>query len=208
MKRVVYAIIHIILNPFFKILFGFKVTGRENIPLRGAVVIASNHSSFLDPPVLGAAVPRQAYYMAKDDIFSFPIWGAFLRFVNAFPVHREGVDRRAIKMAIEVLKQGNVIILFPEGTRSASNELLPPLPGAGMIAWEGNAVVVPAYIKGTNKALPPEARFIRPHKVEVRFGKPFFPADLFSSELPHREIYSRISLHIMSEINNLKSKFS
>lgn len=204
MKRIIYAIFHIIVTILLKILFGFKVKGRENIPSRGGVIVACNHLSFLDPPAIGAAIPRQAHYMAKDDLFSFPVWGSFLRFVNAFSVHREGFDRRAIKQAVEFLRHGKVLILFPEGTRSVSGELLPPLPGVGMIAWEGKAVVVPAYIRGSGKALPPGAKFIKFHKVEVAFGKPFYSEKLFSNLSSSREIYSRISLHIMSEIAKLK----
>jgi len=206
MKRLIYAFCHITLLLFFKLLFGFKVSGRRNIPPRGGVIIAANHSSFLDPPVLGTALPRQAFYMAKHDLFSFPIWGAFLRFVNAFPVHLEGFDRRAIKMAIGCLREGKALILFPEGTRSLTGELLPPNPGVGMIALEGKAVIVPAYIKGSNKAFPPRAKFIKLKKVEVTFGKPFSPEELFfSDDLPKREIYEKISHHIMSEIAKLSS---
>lgn len=207
MKYLVYAVIHATLGFLFKILFGFKVNGRKNVPPRGGVIVAANHSSFLDPPVLGTALPRQAYYMARHDLFSFPIWGKFLRFVNAFPVHRDGVDRRAIKKAIEYLRHGKALILFPEGTRSLTGKLLPPLPGVGMIAWEGRAVIVPAYIKGSNKAFPPQARCIKFKKVEVTFGKPFSPKDMVSSRLPHREIYDKISQYIMAEIAKLSSKY-
>lgn len=206
MKRIIYAIIHIIAAPLLKLLFGFKVNGRGNIPSAGGVIIAANHLSYLDPPVLGAGVPRLAHYMARDDLFSFPIWGNFLRFLNAFPVHREGVDMAAIKRAINHLQRGGALILFPEGTRSLTGELLPPQPGAGMIAWEGRAAVVPAYIRGTDKALPPKAKFIRFKKVEVTFGRPFSPGRLFSSSAPRKEIYLKISQHIMSEIALLKNK--
>ncbi len=204
MSQLIYAFCHIILLVFLKLFFGFKVNGRKNIPPGGSVIIAANHSSFLDPPVLGTALPRQAYYMARYELFSFPIWGRFLRSVKAFPVHRKGVDYGAIKMGVGYLREGNALILFPEGTRSFTGELLPPLPGIGMIAWQGGAVIVPAYIKGTNKALPPLAKFIKFKKIEVTFGKPFFPEKLVSSDLPRREIYDKISRHIMAEIAKLK----
>ncbi len=204
MKRVAYAIFQIIVNLLLKMLFGFKINGCENIPSRGGVIVASNHQSFLDPPAIGSALPRQAHYMARDDLFSFPVWGSFLRFINVFSVRRKGFDRRAIKAAVEFLRRGEVVVLFPEGTRSLTGELLPPMPGVGMIAWEGRAVVVPAYIRGSGRALPPKAKFINFHKVEVTFGKPFEPQKLFSNLPSRREIYSRISLHIMSEIARLK----
>lgn len=204
MKRVAYAIFRITVKLLLKMLFGFKVNGSENIPSRGGVIVASNHQSFLDPPAIGSAISRQAHYMARDDLFSFPVWGSFLRFINVFSVRREGFDRRAIKAAVEFLRRGEVVILFPEGTRSLTGELLPPMPGIGMIAWEGRAVVVPAYIRGSGRAFPPKAKFIKFHKVEVTFGKPFEPQKLFSTLSSRREIYSGISLHIMSEIARLK----
>lgn len=204
MGRIIYAICHFILTFLFRIFFGFKVKGRHHIPRRGGVIVAANHLSFLDPPVLGTALPRPAHYMARHDLFSFPIWGRFLRLVNAFPIRREGIDRQALRKAIEYLRQGKVLILFPEGTRSLSGELLPPLPGVGMMASEGRAVIVPAYIKGTDKALPPQAKFIKFRRVEVTLGKPFSPEKLFSSSLPKREIYDKITHHLMAEIKRLK----
>lgn len=207
MRRIVYAVIRIILFLIFKIFFRFEVRGRENIPPHGGVIVAANHTSYLDPPVIGTALTRQAHYMARHDLFSLPIWGGFLRFVNAFPIHQKGFDRHSIKEAIGYLKRGEVLILFPEGARSFTGEFLPPLSGVGMIAWQARTVIVPAYIKGSNKALPRKAKYIRAHKVEVIFGKPFSPQEekLFSSDLPHHELYSRISRHIMDEIAKLKS---
>lgn len=204
MRRVIYAILHMAARLVFKLCFDLEVNGCENIPPRGGVIIASNHSSFLDPPVLGLAVYRMAYYMARHDLFSFPIWGRFLRLMNAFPVHRKGFDRKALRQAIEYLRKGEVIILFPEGTRGSGVELLPPMPGVGMIAWEGRGVVIPTYIKGSDKALPPGARFIRFRKIKVTFGKSFSPRELFSLSSPKRELYSRIARYIMSEISSLK----
>lgn len=205
MGRIIYSIIHSAGSLLFKIIFGFKVKGRHHLPRRGGVIVAANHLSFLDPPLLGTSLPRPAHYMARHDLFCFPIWGRFLRLVNAFPIRREGIDRQALRKAIGYLRQGQVLILFPEGTRSLSGELLPPLPGVGMIAWEGKAVIVPAYIKGSDKALPPEGKFIKFRRVEVTLGKPFYPEKLFSPSLPRRELYDKISRHLMAEIKNLKT---
>lgn len=205
MSWLAYAFCHIILRFSLKLFFGFKVNGQEKVPLKGGVIVAANHSSFLDPPVLGTALPRQAYYMAKKELFSSPVWGRLLRLIKAFPVRRDKIDRGSIRSAIDYLRKGKVLIVFPEGARSFTGELLPPLPGVGMIAWEGKTVIVPAYIKGSNKALPRGAKFVKFRKIEVTFGKPFSPDKLFSSDLPRRQIYEKISRHIMSEIAKLKT---
>jgi len=151
----------------FKIWLRFEVYGRENIPEEGPVVIAANHLSLLDPPVLGAASTRQVYFMAKSELFK-PAWfGALIRKLGAFPVRRGEMDRDAIKFGLSLLKDNKVLVVFPEGTRSKNGELGRAGGGAFMIAVKRKAKIVPACIYGTDLKRHPGWP-----KVRVIFGKP------------------------------------
>ena len=151
----------------FKIWLRWEVFGRENIPQEGPVVIASNHLSLLDPPVLGAAATRKVHFMAKSELFK-PVWfGALIRKLGAFPVKRGEMDREAIKTGLKILKENKVLAVFPEGTRSKDGELGRAGGGAFMMGIKRKAQIVPAYIYGTDTKRHPGWP-----KVRVIFGKP------------------------------------
>ena len=162
-----YGFCEIIFPWIFKIWLRWEVFGRENIPAEGPVVIAANHLSLLDPPVLGAAATRKVHFMAKSELFK-PAWfGALIRKLGAFPVRRGAMDRDAIKTGLTILKENKVLAVFPEGTRSKTGELGRAGGGAFMMAVKCKAKIVPAYIYGTD---------LKRHsgwpKVRVIFGKP------------------------------------
>ncbi|MHA2621755.1 MAG: lysophospholipid acyltransferase family protein [bacterium JZ-2024 1] len=150
--------------------------GRENIPRRGPVLIVSNHLSHLDPPVLGITCPRPVRFMAREDLRRAPVVGPLIRRWGVIPVYRE--NRRAaasaVKLALVALQRGDVVAIFPEGTRSETGRLQPEKvrSGAAVLALESDATVVPAGIVGSHKAFPKSARFIRPYPVFVRYGTP------------------------------------
>ncbi len=156
----------------FKLLFRIKVYGREHIPKNGAFILASNHVSYLDPPALGVACPRKLNYMTRHDLFSFPLASWWLYSVGCIPVKRNSADISAFKAALRCLKNGCGLLLFPEGTRQESNVSLGnPEPGIGFLASKSNVAVIPAFVRGTDAALPKGAKFIVPKKVYVYFGK-------------------------------------
>ena len=162
-----YGFCEIIFPWVFKIWLRWEVFGRENIPAEGPVVIAANHLSLLDPPVLGAAATRKVHFMAKSELFK-PAWfGALIRKLGAFPVRRGAMDRDAIKMGLTILKENKVLAVFPEGTRSKTGELGRAGGGAFMMAVKCKAKIVPAYIYGTDLKRHPGWP-----KVRVIFGKP------------------------------------
>lgn len=162
-----YGFCEIIFPWIFKIWLRWEVFGRENIPAEGPVVIAANHLSLLDPPVLGAAATRKVHFMAKSELFK-PAWfGALIRKLGAFPVRRGAMDRDAIKMGLTILKENKVLAVFPEGTRSKTGELGRAGGGAFMMAVKCKAKIVPAYIYGTDLKRHPGWP-----KVRVIFGKP------------------------------------
>ena len=162
-----YGFCEIIFPWIFKIWLRWEVCGRENIPAEGPVVIAANHLSLLDPPVLGAAATRKVHFMAKSELFK-PAWfGALIRKLGAFPVRRGAMDRDAIKTGLTILKENKVLAVFPEGTRSKTGELGRAGGGAFMMAVKCKAKIVPAYIYGTDLKRHPGWP-----KVRVIFGKP------------------------------------
>jgi len=161
---------HLLLVPPVRGPLRLKVDGRENIPDTGAVLVVSNHISQIDPPVLGvAALPRKSYYMSKAELFRIPVLRRIIHRLGAFPVERGGADRRALRLAREVLGRGDVLLMFPEGTRHTDGRLRPGLTGAGSLALEPGVTVIPAAIWGSH-------RFLR--RVRVVFGPPIDLADL------------------------------
>ncbi len=183
-----------------RLLFGFRIYGAEKVPRTGGVIIASNHISYNDPPVVGSAVPRELHFLAKEELFRNPVFGALIRYYNAMPVRRATGDIAALKKAVRVLKEGKAMIMFPEGTRSLSGRFLKPKPGMGMIASRANAAVVPTYVSGTNDL---RAALMRKRPLVVRFGEPFRPAEIRSRCGGDRESYMAISTEAMRRIVEL-----
>ena len=150
--------------------FGLVVSGREHVPARGACIVASNHVSFLDPVVVGVACPRRLAFMARDTLFAQPLLGVWLRAVGAIPVHRHEADPSAIRAALRRLRAGRPLALFPEGGRQLSGALGSAKRGVGLLAMAARAPIVPVYLEGTFRALPPGARWFRRAKIRVAFG--------------------------------------
>ncbi|REB09886.1 1-acyl-sn-glycerol-3-phosphate acyltransferase [Sporosarcina sp. BI001-red] len=153
------ALCTVVLKPFYRI----KVLGLENFPKDKGVLLCTNHIDNLDPPVVGLTAPRPVHFMAKEELFQLPILKSVLPNVNAFPVKRGLSDRQAIRKALELLRSGQVVGMFPEGTRSKTGELGKGLTGAGFFALKGDAYVMPCAIIGS----------YRPFKqLRVIYGEP------------------------------------
>ncbi|MET0851581.1 MAG: lysophospholipid acyltransferase family protein [Candidatus Rokuibacteriota bacterium] len=167
-----YAVLKPLVVALMRLYFRMEARGAEHVPSSGAVLLVSNHSSVLDPPIIGGACPRALCFMAKAELFRIPLLGALIHNLNARPVRREGSDSRALKDALRVLQGGDALLVFPEGTRGPEGELREAKAGAGMLAVASGAAVVPVYIRGTGGALPRGRMLPRPRKVEVRFGPP------------------------------------
>lgn len=175
--------------------FYLRVEGMENLPKRGGFILASNHSSNLDPVVLGAVSCRRLDFMAKQDLFEIFFLGWLISKVGSFPVKRGSADLSAIKEAVRRLSSGHAMLLFPEGSRSNDGSVSRPLPGVGFLAAKANVPVVPAFVSGTAKALPKGAKFIRPARIAVRFGRQI--------TLERRMPYQEFAQLIMEKIRNL-----
>jgi 1-acyl-sn-glycerol-3-phosphate acyltransferase len=193
--RVHYRLSWWFLNLVERVLFGFLVTGRELIPRTGGVIIASNHISYCDPPVVGSGVPREVYFLAKEELFRNKLFGWFIRRYNAIPLRRSVGDVGALKRAVALLRQGKAVLMFPEGTRSLTGRLLKPKQGVGMIACLTACPVVPAYVRGTNRL---GDALLRRTRLEVAFGEPILPSR--PEEARGKEYYNQVTLEIMRRI--------
>ncbi len=195
----IYTLARCIFVPFFKIFFRARILGLENLPKEGPVILAANHLSNWDPPLLACFLPREVSYMAKLELFENPVFAAAIRSCHAFPVKRGAADRGAIKAAMQVLKEGGVLGVFPEGTRSHTGELQKAEPGIALIASMSKAPVVPAAIIGTNEIFSEEKRF---PKLSVVYGEPME----FVGNRKSREDLEAFSQSILDKISTMKEK--
>jgi 1-acyl-sn-glycerol-3-phosphate acyltransferase len=191
-----YAIAKGILFPLFSTLWRMKIYGRENVPMGGPLIVACNHVSYADPPVLGTASPRQISYMAKQELFSIPILGPMITSFGAYPVDRKGSASAAIKRSVEVLRKGGAIGIFPEGTRNLDGAA-EVRQGVALLASLGHAPVVPACVIGTN-------RIKRLHQIKVVFGEPM---RLPEGRKATREEMAKFTDEVMSAIHALAQRF-
>ncbi|MDR5709898.1 MAG: lysophospholipid acyltransferase family protein [Armatimonadota bacterium] len=173
MNRWVYTVSKALLRAMLGSLFRMRVIGREHEPLTGPLLVVANHWSALDPPVLGCALRRSVHFMAKEELFRIPGLRTWMRAVGTFPVRRGEPDRAAIRTALELIRRGEAVVIFPEGTRNPRGYLLPAEPGAAFLALRAGVPLLPVGIVGTLQAMPKGAWIPRPRRIEVRIGRPF-----------------------------------
>lgn len=165
----VYLTIRALFVPFFLIYLRMKRIGRDHIPRRGPLILASNHRSFLDPFVIGTLVRRPVYYMAKRELFEKRFQGWVLNALGAFPVDRGTGDSGAMETARAILARGDCVVIFPEGTRTRTGPLKAPRRGVGRLALETGAPVVPIAVAGTDAVR--RGWRVRPRRVRLRAGR-------------------------------------
>lgn len=159
------------------LLLDLEVAGFEHVPRAGGHIVAANHLSYIDIPLMMALCPRRPRILAKQELFSFPPFAAFFRWGDAIPLRRSSADRVALRAAMDTLKEGAPVGIFPEATRSKTGQLLPAYNGAGLLALRGKAPVLPMAIHGTDGFF--RGRVPRPGtKVRVTFGAPITPEEL------------------------------
>ena len=184
-----------------EVLLTREVTGLAHVPQAGGVIVASNHGSFWDPPVLGVVLPRPLRFMTRSSFFAVPLFGALIRSLGAFPVRKGTADLSGLRAAEAALARGEALLVFPEGGRMKDGRLHPALPGLGLIAARTRAPILPVYVSGTNRI---RRCMVRREKVRVTIGnvlppETWFPAD-HSSTLAGRALYQAISDRVMQEI--------
>ena len=199
-----YAICKRIAVAIMKALFRLEARGTEHVPRTGPLLVVANHSSLLDPPIVGGMTPRQLTYLAKAELFDVPGFGALIRRLGAQPLRRQGADPSALRTAQRVLQGGGALLVFPEGTRGDEGLLREAKPGAALLAMQTGAVVVPAYVHGSGRALPRGHWLPRPAKVRVTFGAPLtFPK---ATGADRKAQYEEASRQMMAAIARLRDE--
>jgi len=185
----------------FWILTSCRINGRENVPLTGPVLVLSNHLSVADPPALGIFLPRRPSFMAKEELFKNKILGYFVKSFGAFPVYKGRVNRQALRQAEQILQNGQVLVMFPEGKRSPNSTLQPGLPGSALIAYHNQVPILPVAITGTESIRGGISWIWRRPRVSISIGKPFSLPE--SGHSLSREQLKNYSERIMKEISSL-----
>jgi 1-acyl-sn-glycerol-3-phosphate acyltransferase len=189
--------------------FRWRVFNPERVPRTGPVILAANHASFIDPPLVGSGLTRDINYLARESLFRFPVVGAILRSWNAVPVDRDGGGAAGLRKILNRLFAGGGIILFPEGTRTKDGNLQPARSGIGLTVIKSAAPVVPVRVFGTFAAYGRNHKFPRPKKVAVKYGAPMNFEKLRAeakvcSKSRLKEIYHEVAVEIMAAIAKLE----
>lgn len=198
----IYGLSRILVKAYLKLGKG-EVSGQENIPDKGSFILAANHISHLDPPLLSAYSPRRPHVIAKKELFENRLLAWYFRCLGAFPVDRGKADRKAIRHAIKLLKSGAPLMIFPEGTRSLDGTLGQAEIGLGMMAHATRSPIVPVYLQGTEQAASPLNPKFRVVKVRMKYGKPVDLQEEYSSS-GGREIIESIGEKTMRAIADLR----
>jgi 1-acyl-sn-glycerol-3-phosphate acyltransferase len=195
----------------YAVYFRWRVFNPERVPTTGGVILACNHASILDPPLVGSGLNRGINYLARESLFRFFGVGALLRSWNAVPVDRDGGGASGLRAILERLLAGGGIILFPEGTRTPDGKLQAARSGIGLTVIKSDAPVVPVRTFGTFEAYGRTHKFPRPRQLMVKYGRPMYfeklRAEAKTCPKPRlKEIYQEIADEIMAEIARLEPK--
>jgi len=195
---------------FYAVFLRYRSFNPERVPKTGAVILASNHASILDPPLVGIGLQRVTTFLARDTLFKGPV-GWLFRHWHAIPIDRDGGGPAGMRRIMAALAEGRAVLLFPEGTRTRDGELQPARSGIGLLVIKSEAPVVPVRVRGTFEAMPRGVHFPRPKRVMVKYGEPMHFRELREeakncSKERLKEIYQRVANEIMEAIGKLEPK--
>jgi 1-acyl-sn-glycerol-3-phosphate acyltransferase len=200
---IVYNIFYNLAKLLARIIFSMRVIHPERMVETGPLLIAVNHSSFFDPPLAGICSRRGVYYLARKTLLKWPFFGPLFPAMNVIPVERDGNDMSALREVIKKVKEGNAVLLFPEGTRSLDGDLQPARAGIGLVIAKTGAPVLPMRIFGAYEAFPKKARRFQLSQISVVIGEPIhFSVEETSNT--SRETYQLLSNRVMDAIGALK----
>lgn len=187
-----------------RLFFRFRIVHRERLPESGGLILAANHQSYFDPPLVGICSRRAVHYLARKTLMEWPFFGPMFPDMNVIPVDRDGNDMSALKTVIRKIREGEGVVLFPEGTRSADGSLQPAQAGVGLVIAKTLAPVVPVRIFGSFEAFPRGSKRVKLHPIRVVIGSPivFTKEDVGAGT---RDDYQRLSQRVMDAIATLKS---
>ncbi|MBI4683229.1 MAG: 1-acyl-sn-glycerol-3-phosphate acyltransferase [Nitrospirae bacterium] len=206
-NNIIYKLVAFTIRLILRINGGFEIKGIENIPMEGGVLVAANHISYLDPPLIGSILPRRATFMARKGLFEIPLLKWMIKSA-AFPVDRERTRPSTIKETVRRLKSGELIVIFPEGRRNESGELMEAKRGVGMIGSLSRAPVVPALIVGSDRALPVNAKWLKRARVTVVIGEPIYYSSITEgTNYSGHELHEEISIRVMAAIKEMQNNY-
>lgn len=206
-----YGLAWIFFKSAFALYFRASFFNAERVPTQGPVILAANHASILDPPLVAAGFRRMVNFLGRNTLFDIPVFGAMLRSWRVVPVDREGGGGPGLRAILNRLLDGGIILLFPEGTRSADGQLRPAKPGIGLTVIKSSAPVVPVRVFGTLEALGRNMVLPRPRRVCVKYGQPIDFSSLRAeaktcSKDRLKQIYLEAAERIMKEIAGLEAR--
>jgi 1-acyl-sn-glycerol-3-phosphate acyltransferase len=186
-----------------RVFFRYRIVHRERLPESGGLILAANHQSYFDPPLVGICSRRAVHYLARKSLMEWPFFGPMFPDMNVIPVDRDGNDMSALKKVIQKIREGEGVVLFPEGTRSTDGRLQPAQPGVGLVIAKTLAPVVPMRIFGSYEAFPKNSKGVKLHPIRVVVGEPivFTAEDVGAGK---REDYLRLSQRVMDAIAALE----
>jgi len=194
LSRLWYALARRSLLLAFSLVYRVRFTGQENIPTSGGVLVVSNHQSHLDPMLVGTGIRRQMNFVARRTLFRFGPFGWLIHSVNAFPIDRDGFGLGGIKESLRRLKRGEMVLIFPEGTRSADGEIAPFRPGFTALAVRSGAAILPVAVDGAFQAWPRSKKFPGPGRIRVHYGKPILPDEIAGRD--ERELLAEVERRV------------
>ena len=177
-------------------LFGLRVAGRENWPASGGALVCSNHQSHFDPPLVGLTCPRRMHFLARETLFRVPVLTQVLRYFDTIPIDREGVGLSGIKETLRRLKAGELVLIFPEGTRTHDGEVAPLKPGFIALARRSRVPLVPVGIDGAYQAWPRTNKFPGLSRIAVVIGPPIAPDEF--ADLPDDDLLAELEQRILN----------
>ena len=202
--RPIYRWGHRLTSLFCKTVGRLETHGVDHIPREGGVLLISNHVSFLDPVIIGSAASREIHYMARSNAFDIPGLGKLISVYNAYPVNRGAPDLGALRKTISLLQAENVVLMFPEGTRSVDGTLGKARDGACFIAHRAGVPTIPVFHSGAERVLPRNSKRLRRSKLSVIFGEPL---ELTTEEFEtRREMYQHMGNQMMEAIADLRDQ--
>ena len=204
--KFIYHFLHVLIYVVAKLLFRYRAIGAEHIPKKGSAILASNHASYFDPAFAGLGIWRTINYLAKKELFSNPLLTYLLKKIMcAIPVDREQMDRNTLRRIYHLLRNNEIILMFPEGTRTYDGKLMQPKLGIGMVAYNVKVPVIPVYIHGSYDIWSRNSKNIRPKPCSVYYGP---PVDLepYYRQKKSKELYRKISEKIMGDIEKIEQK--
>jgi 1-acyl-sn-glycerol-3-phosphate acyltransferase len=203
-----YRVVRLVIRWWARWYLRLEIVGQEHVPVSGGVLVAGNHVSYLDIPMLACALDRPADFMGKRELFRHPVVGWCYRRLGAIPIRRGGVTKDALAEAARRLQAGRVVVIYPEGKISETGDLLPPKLGIGLVVERAAVPVVPVYMRGTDVAMPRGRRWIWPRPVKVFIGPPLVfrrqAADPAGADL--RLWYEEVGAGVMQAIEALRQQ--